>query len=174
MKKIVLTLCALCVLTSASIAAETDNKVPEKKNPPTREQMMKMHHAREAVFEQKLGLTEVQKLKVREQRKQGFEKIKPVMEQLKAKKQEAEMIRRSKLTVEEQEAKLAVLDKEIQELQKQANVIRKQNMKDFESILTSKQRKTLKQMKKEGRNKFEQGRKLTPPPCPSQKPKEIK
>ena len=83
MKKIVLTLCALCVLTSASIAAETDNKVPEKKNPPTREQMMKMHHAREAVFEQKLGLTEVQKLKVREQRKKRYEKIKPVMEQLK-------------------------------------------------------------------------------------------
>lgn len=174
MKKFALTLCALCVLTSASIAAEADNKIPEKKNPPTREQMMKMHHAREAVFEQKLGLTEVQKLKVREQRKQGFEKIKPVMEQLKSKKQEAEMVRRSKISVEEQEAKLTVLDKDIQELQKQANIIRKQNMKDFESILTSRQKKTLKQMKKEGRNRFEKGRRITPPPCPQDRSKEIK
>ena len=54
----------------------------------------------------------------------------------------------------------------IQELEKQANSIRKQNMKDFESILTRDQKKILKQMKKEGRQRFEERKKLCPPPCP--------
>ena len=37
-------------------------------------------------------------------------------------------------------------------------------MKEFESILTKDQKKILEEMKKEGRQKFEQGRK--PSPCP--------
>jgi len=174
MKKIVLTLCAFCVLTSVTMASEEVKNPPIKKMPPNKEEMVKIHKAREAAFEQKLGLTEVQKLKAREARKQGFEKMKPVMEQLRAKKQEAEKVRNSKLSVQEQEEKLTALDKDIKALEKEAAGIRKQNMKDFESILTSKQKKTLKQMKKEGRNRFEHSRKLVPPPCPVERPKEVK
>ena len=88
------------------------------------------------------------------------------MEQIRAKKQEAETIRNSKLTVQEQEEKLAVIDKDIAELKKQAKEIKKQNMKDFESILTREQKKTLKNMKKEGRKNFDKQRKeMVPPPC---------
>lgn len=179
MKKLSIVLCALCVFAAAANAApektfpqQGPKKMPafDKKMPQNMEERAKMKRAHEAAFEQKLGLTEVQKLKARELRKSGHEKMRPVMEDLRAKRQEAETIRRSKLTVQEQEEKLTVIDKDIQELEKKAGEIRKQNMKDFESILNKQQRKTLKEMKKEGREKFEQGRKIYHPhPVPLQK-----
>lgn len=164
MKKIAILLCALCVITgSANAAVENSANLPKKMPPHEGIVKMKKHHD---AFEQKLGLTEVQKLKARELRKAGFEKMKPVMDELKAKKQEAEAIRRSDITVEEKERKLTVIDKDIQALEKQASEIRKQNMKDFEAILDRKQKATLKKMKKEGRARFDRDRRLTPPPCP--------
>ena len=180
MKKLLIITCAMCVLGGAANAA---NNAPEKagvnkqivqieRKAPDAEQMKKIRKAHENAFEQKLGLTEVQKLKARELRKAGHEKIKPVMEQIKANKKEAEIIRNSNLTVEAQEEKLVVIDKNLAELEKQAKIIRKQNMKDFESILTKDQKKTLKNMKKEGRKNFDKNRKqLVPPPCKPMKKK---
>ena len=176
MKKILIMTCAMCVLAGAVSAGESVNK-PDfaKKGPkieqgapqrPTPEQMKQIRKAHEQAFEQKLGLTEVQKLKAKELRKAGHEKMKPVMEQIRAKKQEAEAIRNSKLTVQEQEEKLTVIDKDLAELKKQARDIKKQNMKDFEAILTKDQKKTLKNMKKEGRKNFDKHRKELPPPPP--------
>lgn len=176
MKKLLIMTCALCVLAGAANAKEPIDRpdfaqkgprieqgAPQRPNP---EQMKQMRRAHEQAFEQKLGLTEVQKLKAKELRKAGHEKMKPVAEQIRAKKQEAEIIRNSKLTVTEQEEKLTVIDKDLAELKKQARDIKKQNMKDFEAILTKDQKKTLKNMKKEGRKNFEEHRKeLPPPPC---------
>ena len=175
MKKFLIMTCALCVLTGIANANEavTKNDIVKKgaavnktlHNMPSPEQAQKIKKAHEAAFEKKLGLSEVQKLKARELRKAGHEKIKPVMQDIKAKKQEAEMIRNSKLTVEAQEEKLVVIDKELATLEKQAQTIRKQNMRDFEAILTKDQKKTLKNMKKEGRKNFDKQRKeLLPPP----------
>ena len=164
MKKLALVICALCIFSVSAMAAEEQAEYTIKRVPPMKEQINAQRKAREAAFEQRLGLTEVQKLKASEQRKQNFEKMKPVMEQIKAKRQEAELIRRSKLTVAEQEQKLAVIDKELAALQKQAVEIRKQNMKEFEALLTSQQKKTLKQMKKEGRKDFEKRHHPLPPP----------
>lgn len=180
MKKLLIMTCALCILSGAANAVETKivnegpkgdfekfQRPPIERKAPDMEQIKKMKRNHEAAFEQKLGLTEVQKLKARELRKSGHEKIEPVMKDIRAKKQEAEMIRRSKLTVEAQEEKLTVIDKDLATLEKQAQQIRKQNMKDFEAILTKDQKKTLKNMKKEGRKNFEKNRKelLPPPPC---------
>ena len=118
MKKLLIITCAMCVLGGASNAATanvTEKIGIEKQKPqierkaPDIEQMKKIRKAHDAAFEQKLNLTEVQKLKARELRKSGHEKIKPVMEQIKANKQEAEAIRNSKLTVEAQEEKLILL-----------------------------------------------------------------
>ena len=174
MKKLLIMTCAMCVLTSAANAAASNAVKNEtikgnienlKQRPqierkaPDMEQMKKIRKAHEQAFEQKLNLTEVQKLKARELRKSGHEKIEPVMKNIRAKKQEAEAIRRSKLTVEAQEEKLTAIDKDLTVLQKQAQEIRKQNMKDFEAILTKDQKKTLKNMKKEGRKNFDKKRK---------------
>ncbi len=178
MKKLSIVLCALCIFASAA-NAEPQKLMPknpkmmpafDKKIPQNAEERAKMRRAHEAAFEQKLGLTEVQKLKARELRKSGHENMKPVMEDLKSKKHQAEEIRNSKLTVQEKEEKLIILDREIQALEKKAVELRKQNMKDFESILTKDQRKTLKQMKKDGREKFEKGRRVEHPlPVPIKK-----
>ena len=165
MKKLAIMLCAMCVLAGTTYAADNQN-FPNKKLPPNKEQMEQARKAHEAAFDQKLGLTEVQKLKAKELRKAGFEKMKLVFEQLKAKKQEAEKINNSQISKEEKEQQLAEIDKSLAELKKQASTIRKQNMKDFESILTKEQKKILKQMKKEGRKKFEHDRNLPKPPCP--------
>lgn len=181
MKKLLIMTCAMCVLAGAANAADEGIKGNIEKfgqrpqmerKAPNPEQIKQMRKAHEAAFEQKLGLTEVQKLKARELRKTGHSKMEPVMKDIRAKKQEAEMIRNSKLTVEAQEEKLTQIDKELAELKKQARTIKKQNMKDFESILTKDQKKTLKNMKKEGRKNFDKQRKeLPPPPC---KPVETK
>ena len=168
MKKLAILTCALCVFAATANAAEElkpvskDIKRPAVQRPNC--DIAKVKRAHEAAFEQKLGLTEVQKLKARELRKAGHEKMKHVMDELRAKKQEAAKIRNSNLTVAEQEAQLTVIDKDIAALEKKAAEIRKQNMQDFESILTKDQRKTLKEMKKEGRDKFNKSHPQGPKP----------
>ena len=94
----------------------------------------------------------------------GFEKIKPVFEQIKVKKQEAENLKKSRVAVKDQSEQLNKLDKEIKALEKQAVEIRKENMKAFEGILTKEQRKTLKQMKQEGRKNFKANHPMGRPP----------
>ena len=110
---------------------------------------------REKAFEKRLGLTEEQKIKAKEIRIKGHEKIKPVVEEIKAKKQEAKMIKMSRIAVQVQEERLAKIDAELKALEKKAHDIRKANMKEFESILTRAQKRTLKEMKKEGRKKYQ-------------------
>ena len=153
MKKIVvLSFALMMAITSAQAvdaAANVEKKVQEQVQCP-------MKNQREISFERRLNLTEVQKLKAREIRKNGHEKLKPVIDQIKSKKQEAEMVRRSRIAVQMQEEKLAIIDKELKVLEKQANSIRKSNMKEFESILTWQQKRILKDMKKEGRKRYHQ------------------
>ena len=77
-----------------------------------------------------------------------------VMDEIISKKQEAKMIKMSRIAVQVQEERLDKIDKELKVLEKKAHDIRKANMKEFESILTRQQKKILKQMKKEGRNRY--------------------
>ncbi len=154
MKKLVLILCLLC--TTISVNALEDKTVSKSIKSPEFQRNVQEKINRDIAFERRLGLTEVQKLKASQIRKSGHEKLRPVMEQIKAKKQEAEMIRRSRMAVQMQEEKLAVIDTELRVLEKQAQAIRKSNMKEFESILTWEQKKTLKSMKKEGRHRYHQ------------------
>ena len=165
MKKLVILACALCLMSTAVFAGE-EFKRPNCKNPPSREEMIKMRKAREAAFEQKLGLTEAQKAKAKEIRQKGHKEMKPIMGKLREKRQEADMVKMSRIVGQDQEARLNAIDKDIQNLEKKANVIRKKNMKEFESILTKDQKKILEEMKKEGRQRFEAGQR--PCPCPEQ------
>jgi len=157
MKKFLIFMCIFSLISSSAIAAAGSSTNEGIQNPPPPSaEMIKERKAREAAFEKKLGLTEEQISKARELRIQGHKEMKPVMDKLFAKKKEVETIKLSRMAVQAQEEKLTALDKEIAVLEKQADSLRKKNMKDFESILTSKQKKILKQMKQEGRQKFEQ------------------
>ena len=92
--------------------------------------------------------------------------MKPIMDKIKDKRKEAEMVKMSRIAGWVQEERLNAIDKDIRNLEKKANVIRKKNMKEFESILTKDQKKILEEMKKEGRQKFEAGQ--SPCHCPEQ------
>lgn len=164
MKKIAIMACALCLISSAAFAAEDSFRKPDFKNPPSKEEMIKMRKAREAAFEQKLGLTEEQKVKAKELRIKGHKEMKPIMDKIRDNKKEAEMVKMSRVAGWVQEERLNAIDKDIKNLEKKANAIRKKNMKEFESILTKDQKKILEEMKKEGRQRFEHGQR--PHPCP--------
>ena len=123
--------------------------------PPMNPEMKAKMDEKRAEFDKKLGLTDEQKAKSEQIRKDGFEKMKPIMDQIKVKRDEIKTIRENgSLTQAEANAKVQALHKEIMELKVQAKEIRKQNMQDFEAILTDKQKKTLEKMKQEGRKEF--------------------
>lgn len=151
MKKLLVLMFALSTVMGGALAAEQQVIKPAETKMVNTQEMRK---AREAAFEKKLGLTEEQKVQAREIRIEGHKKMKPIIDQIKAKKKEAEMVKLSRIAVQAQEEKLAVIDAEIKELEKQAMEIRKANFKKFESILTKDQKKILKQMKKEGKKKY--------------------
>ena len=70
-----------------------------------------------AEFDKKLGLTDEQKAKSEQIRKDGFEKMKPIMDQIKVKRDEIKTIRENgSLTQAEANAKVQALHKEIMEL----------------------------------------------------------
>lgn len=151
MKKILVLLTAFVLCLNATYAEDSERLQRNDK-----QAQMSLRMQKEKAFEQRLGLTEQQKAKAKELRIKGHEKIKPVIEEIIAKKQEAKMVKMSRIAVEVQEERLAVIDKELKALEKKAHDIKKSNMKEFESILTRKQRNILKQMKKEGRKKYQE------------------
>ena len=148
MKK-VLILAALVAFTGSVVIAEEMKEPP--KAPEGEVQMQKFQH-KKAEFEKKLKLTEEQKAQAKEIRQKGIEQIKPLMEQSKAKREALKKAidsNKDYKTVEN-------LKKEVRDIDKQIHDIHRQNMKDFEAILTKKQKKELEKIKKEGRKKFEQ------------------
>lgn len=154
MKKLFVLMFAMCVVSTTAFAQDASQQTPPKKCGTEISAKAEHRAQREANFERRLKLTEVQKLKARELRKEGHAKLKPIMDQIRAKRQEAEMVRLSRISVQAQEEKLAVIDEELKVLEKQAQEIRKANMKAFEGILTREQKKVLKEMKKEGRARY--------------------
>lgn len=126
-------------------------------------------------FEKRLNLTEEQKAKAKAIRQKGHDEMQPLMEKRNQLKQQKEMVKLSKITVEEQEKRIAEIDAQLKELKKQAHELRAKNMKEFETILTDKQKKELDKMKKEGRKNFEKNKKScekqTKCDCPMMQPK---
>ena len=156
MKKILVLLFA--VFLSSTLAQA---RIPEDniKCPPIPPRMTEQERIqRERAFEQRLGLTEEQIQKSKNLRLEGREKIKPVIDQIKSREQEVEMVKKSNLSEEERDAKLNSLNSDLKTLRKQAHDIRVENMKNFEEILTTEQKRTLKEMKQEGRQKFNERR----------------
>lgn len=149
MKKFLILVAVVCMSFIDVNAADSSNTVSE-----VQKKSVNVRLQREAAFEKRLNLTEEQKAKAKDIRVKGHEKLKPVIEEIKAKKQEAKMVKMSRIAVQVQEERLDAIDKELKVLEKRAHDLRKQNMKEFESILTREQKKTLKQMKKEGRQRY--------------------
>lgn len=123
---------------------------------PTREQMRQK-------FEQRLNLTDKQKEQARAIHQKGREEIKPIINQIEQKRQEIEAVRLSRIDVRTQDERINKLIEEINELDKKAREIRKNNSQEFEKILTKKQKNELAKMKAEGRAKYEKNHPPRPP-----------
>lgn len=152
MKKTLSLLFFIAILLSGSISVfashKTDNNISIMQTQ-TKEQMRR-------AFEQRLNLTEKQKEKAKVLHMQGKEQIKPIIMQIAVKRQEIETVKLSRISEKMQQERIAQLNSEIKDLEKQAQEIRKKNSQEFEKILNKKQRAELEKMKAEGRARFEQ------------------
>ena len=72
-------------------------------------------------------------------------------------------VKLSRISEKAQKERIAQINTEIKELEKQAQEIRKKNSQEFESILNKKQKAELEKMKAEGRERFERYHKARPP-----------
>ena len=101
-------------------------------------------------MEKRLKLTDEQKNKIEEQRKLDHAKIKPIITQIKTKRQEIRtIIENTKLSDEDKSKQTAEKLKELDALKLQADNLRKENMTNFENLLTEKQKKEFEKIKKE-------------------------
>lgn len=162
MKKLLILagLFALSLPMAASAATEETQAVQEALPPkferPAPERMHRPPVAPKKIqFEKRLKLTDEQKAQAKLIHKKGFEKIKPIMDEIAQKRAEIEAVAKSKISTEAQKEKFETLRKDIRDLKRKAHEIRKENMQEFESILTKKQLKELNKMKEEGRKNFE-------------------
>ena len=119
-------------------------------------------------LDKKLNLTDAQKVKAREIRMEGHKQIKPLFEQLQTKQDQKRALMNSSVTSKEQIEMIDKLNSEINTLKRQIHEIRVKNMKEFESILTDKQKKTLDKIKMDSRKDFQKHHKGNHPhrPCP--------
>lgn len=163
MKKHLFTLAAVgamsLVLTVPCYALDNNGAPVKQTEKIQKPPMNNMHAQRRAEFDKRLNLSEAQKEKAKEIRENGEAKMKPLFEAMKAKREEIEAIKLSRVSVQMQQEQIAEVKKDMAELRKKMHEVRMQNMKDFEAILTKDQKKELEKMKQEGRKKFEQKRK---------------
>ena len=161
MKKILVLLFAVSISSTLAQAKIPEENMCEPHKPPVINAQERAQH--EKAFEERLGLTEAQKQKSKELRLQGREKIKPVIEKIKSRENEINLVRNSSLDEKTKEEKINSISSDLKILHKQAHDIRVENMKNFEELLTTEQKKTLKEMKQEGRQEFNK-RHMPPPP----------
>lgn len=104
-------------------------------------------------MDEKLKLTDEQKAKAKEQRMQSREQMRPIMEAIRTKQEQKALIKKSTdITTEAKLEQIEKLNSQINDLHKQAHDLRLKNERDFESILTSKQKKELDKIKSEAKN----------------------
>ena len=116
--------------------------------------------AKRIEFEKRLKLTDKQKQQIELQKQQDREKIKPIIEQIHLKKQEFNKIKNdSNLSQENKDKKLKEVRDDLRNLKIQTDTLRKENMQNFENILTEKQKKEFSKIKEEQRKEMDQRRK---------------
>ncbi len=116
--------------------------------------------AKKIEFEKRLKLTDKQKKQIELQKQQDREKIKPIIDQIHVKKQEFRTIKEdTTLSPSDKDKKLKEVKDDLRNLKIQADSLRKENMQNFENVLTEKQKKEFSKIKEEQRKNMEQRRK---------------
>ena len=110
-------------------------------------------------IEQKLKLTEEQKAQAKQLRMQGREQMEPIMSAIRTKHEQKEVIKFSKdLSTQAKLDKIEKINAQIDALNKQARELRLKNERDFESILTPKQKKELDKIKADAKKDMAKNR----------------
>ena len=116
--------------------------------------------AKKAEFEKRLKLTDEQKKTIEENRIKDREKIKPILDEIHSNQMELQKIKEDKsLSEEEKDKKIFETKKNIKDLRDKANLCRKENMQNFESVLTEKQKKEFEKIKTEQKKLIEKKKK---------------
>ena len=122
-------------------------------------------------IEQKLKLTPDQKARAKALRMEAREQMRPIMEAIKTKKEQKEIIKHNRsLTAAAQCEQVEKLNNQINELKRQARDIRIKNERDFEALLTAKQKKELAKIRENARKEMMKNHKKQPPKCPPRCP----
>lgn len=150
MKKILMaTLCTSMIIFGANYAlADTATAKNDAPPPPPKEHKMKQPPHQKLA--ERLNLTEEQKTIVKEQHKKSFEKMKPLMDEMRVKRQAIREIKEnSTLSEKDKNKQIATIRKDMKVLKVKADKIREANMKEFEAILTVEQKAEFEKIKKD-------------------------
>lgn len=140
---------------------------PHRKMTKTQKEQRKMQmEKKRAEFDKRLNLTEEQKAKIKASKENGHKEMKPIMEQLKVKREAARKYFENNDT---QNCEFLKLEKEIKALEEKRRELHKKNMEEFESILTDKQKKELEKMKQERKKEFQKRHRNKIKGCPVKK-----
>ena len=155
------------IVVQNKVEVKQESALPEFKAPhykfhkkgqfahPSKEEM----EAKKAEFDKRLNLTEEQKQKIAENKKQDIEKMKPIFDEMKAKRHEMRKIDfDATLSAEQKQVKREELKSEMKALRVQADNVREENMKNFESVLTEKQKKEFHKIQEEQKKEMEKRR----------------
>ena len=122
------------------------------KHHPTKAEM----EAKKLEFEKRLNLTEEQKSQIEKNKQKDKEKMKPIFDEMKSKRAEIMSIHKNnKLTDSEKVKKVAELEKDIIDLRVKADELRRENMKNFENVLTKEQLAEFTKIKEEQKRDME-------------------
>lgn len=126
-----------------------------KGQPPSKAEM----EAKKAEFEKRLNLTEGQKAQIEKNKQKDKETMKPIFDKMKENKQAIKAIHKdATLSPEDKVVKSAEYEKELIDLKVKANELRKENMKNFENILTDDQKAEFAKIKEEQKAEMEKRR----------------
>lgn len=122
---------------------------------PSKEEMQ----AKKLEFEKRLNLTEEQKKQIDENRAKDREVMKPIFEEMKAKRHAMKMIDLdATLSLEQKQEKKEELQTEMKGLKDKADSVREANMKNFEALLTEKQKKEFAKIQEEQEKEMQKRR----------------
>ena len=148
MRKLTKYLLILILIAAPLAYSAEENSIPHAAVNPG--QMDRNMQGRQ-MFAQRLKLTDEQKQTLDKFRQEDMAEIKPILQDMFAKRNEYDMVSTSNMPAIEKEAKMLKLKAEMKDLKAKADEMRSKNMKRFESVLTEEQKVEFEKIKAERR-----------------------
>lgn len=131
--------------------APNDDMFPQQQKPGQQQRPYDRNQQAREMFAKRLNLTDEQKQTLEKYRQEDMEEIKPVLQDMFAKRNEYDLLMSSNMPAIEKEAKILKLKAEMKDLKAKADEMRSKNMKKFESVLTEEQKTEFEKIKAERR-----------------------